>query len=184
MDLAEFAATRGFTEDELLKYGIEVDGAQVRIPVLGGGRGLKDPWLWRVHRPNGSPKYQPEREGMGHHLYNPLGLGPHSDEVWLSEGEFDTLSLVTVGAPAVGVLGASGFKRAWRLLFQHARVVVAFDPDSESDEQRDRVANLMDLFPRADRFDPLKEGGYMDINDWFKADRDDLELKVKEWERP
>lgn len=177
MELAEFAATRGFTEDELLEYGIEMDGSQVRIPLLGG-RGT---WLYRIHRPNGSPKYKPEREGMGHHLYNPLGLGPHSDEVWLSEGEFDTLSLLTVGAPAVGVLGASGFKRSWRLLFQHARVVVAYDPDSESEEQAKRVRATMDLFPNAERFDPLKVAGYNDINDWFKADRDDLKSVVRSW---
>lgn len=181
MTLAEFAETRGFTEQELLEYGIEVtEKGTVRIPLLGS-KGLADPWVHRIHNPNGRPKYKPEIEGMGHHLYNPLGLGPHSPVVWLAEGEFDTLSLLVVGAPAVGVLGASGFRRAWRLLFNHARVIVAFDPDSESEEQATRARNLMDLFPRAERFDPLKVGGYMDINEWFKADRDDLKGQVRSW---
>lgn len=60
-------------------------------------------------------------------------------------------------------------------------MIVAFDPDSESEEQAQRVGTLMSLFPTVERFDPLKVGGYMDINDWFKEDRDDLRKAVEAW---
>lgn len=175
--LDEFAATRGFEPEELSRWGISVEGDVVLIPVLG----RHGAWYHREHRPGGSPKYKPRGEGVGNHLYNPLGLGPGADVVWLAEGEFDTLSLVTVGAPAVGVLGAASFDRHWALLYSSALVIVAFDPDSESDEQSKRVGAIMSLFPHVERFDPLKVGGYNDINEWFKADRNDLKAKVSAW---
>lgn len=178
MDLETFAQTRGFTVEELSKWNITVDErGRVLIPTLGRAGS----WGNRVHNPMGRPKYRNEHEGQGNHLYNPLGLGPNSREIWLAEGEFDTLSLVTVGAPAVGVLGAAGFREEWALLFAGARVFVAFDPDSESEEQAKRIGAIMSLLPHAVRFDPLVVGGHNDINDWFKVDRLGLKEKVAQW---
>lgn len=177
LSLEDLADARGFTPDELARWGITVEGDVVYIPtVYGSGT-----WGRRTYDPNRKAKYLPEHAGMGNHLYNPLGLGPNAREVWLAEGEFDTLSLVSVGAPAVGVLGASSFNRRWALLYQGASVVVAFDPDAESAEQAQRVAKVMDLFPTVKRFDPLVEGGYDDLNDWFKADRVGFKSAVAAW---
>ena len=106
LDLETFAPTRGFTAEELSKYGVRVEGDTVEIPILGRG----GTWYSRVHRPDGCPKYEGPK-GMASHLFNPLGLGPGTDEVWIAEGEFDTLSLVVVGIPALGVLGAGNFNR-------------------------------------------------------------------------
>lgn len=178
MDLETFAPTRGFTVEELSKWDITVDErGRVIIPTKGRQRS----WGNRIHLPKGKPKYRAEVKGQGNHLYNPLGLGPNSEQIWLTEGEFDTLSLVTIGAPAVGVLGAAGFREEWALLFAGARVFVAFDPNSESEKQAKRVGAIMSLLPHAVRFDPLVVGGYNDINDWFKADRLGLKEKVAQW---
>ncbi len=179
MTLEEFSATRGFTEDELAKWDITTEGEVVFIPTLGRSRA----WYRRIHRPNGQPKYRPEHEGVEQHLYNPLGLGPNSTEVWIAEGEFDTLSLVTVGAPAVGMLGATSFRREWALLFSHARIILALDPDTESSEQAARVQTLAQLWPehQVERFDPQVEGGYDDLNDWFREDRKGFTRTVLAW---
>ena len=179
MTLEEFSATRGFTEDELAKWDITVEGEVVYIPTLG----RSGAWYRRIHRPDGQPKYFYEDSDVDVHLYNPLGLGPNSEEVWIAEGEFDTLSLVTVGAPALGILGIQSFRREWALLFSHARVILAFDPDTESEDQATRVRKVAQLWPehQVERFDPLVEGGYDDLNDWFREDRKGFTRTVLAW---
>lgn len=179
MDLASFAATRGFTEQELAAWDIRVENGVVVIPILG----RKGPWYERIHRPGGKPKYESPK-GAKAHLYNPLGLGPHSPEVWIAEGEFDTLSLITVGAPALGILGAASFIDWWSLLFRNANIVLALDPDEESNEQATRVTRLASLWPeeQVSRFDPMVQGGYPDLNEWFKQDRSGFRRKVLAWE--
>lgn len=152
-------------------YGVRVEGSQVIIPLLG----RSGAWYERTHRPGGNPKYLSPK-GAEAHLYNPLGVGPGSSEVWLAEGEFDTLALVAVGAPAVGILGKEAFRSEWALLFKQARVVIAIDPDAEA-----RAVQLAALFDPAlvSRFDTTP---HKDVNDWFKADRASFERAVLEWE--
>ena len=181
MDYEQFAHSRGFEPEELDRWGIYIEDDLVIIPVLG----RNGVWYEREHRPGGSPKYRPRAglKDVGNHLYNPLGLGPGSPVVWIAEGEFDTLSLVTVGAPALGVLGATTFQEHWSLLYSHAKVVIALDPDTESDQQGTAVLHLAQLWPEAQvsRFDPMAQGGYPDLNDWFKADRRGFQEVVESW---
>jgi hypothetical protein len=171
--LETFAESRGFTKGELEEYEIRLDGDEVIIPTLG----RRGAWYERRYRPGKSPKYLSPAD-VPNHLYNPLGLGPGAEVVWLAEGEFDCLSLVVSGAPAVGVLGAGSFRREWALLFRHARVIVAFDPDMEGDSQ---AAKVMGLWPegRARRFRVPEP--YEDLNDWFVRDYDAFEKEVKAW---
>lgn len=172
MMLHEFEQSRGFRPGELEQYGVHVEGELVIIPCLGRG-GV---WYERRHRPFGSPKYETP-PGMAAHLFNPLGIGPGSAEVWIAEGEFDTLSLAASGVDAVGVLGAGNFRREWQLLFASAEIVLAFDPD---DAGRTHMDKLEQLWPQGQvsRFDPSP---YEDLNDWFKRDRAGFEQAVKEW---
>jgi len=173
LNLNTFAETRGFSEKELDQWGVRVDGETVIIPTVG----RDGPWYERIHRPEGVPKYQSPK-GVESHLYNPLGLGPHSPEVWIAEGEFDTLSLVTVGAPAVGILGTGNFRRVWSLLYGRARIVLALDPDSAGRTQADKMAQLWGP-NQVTRFDPSP---YEDLNDWFKDDRAGFRREVLEHE--
>jgi hypothetical protein len=118
LTLNEYASKRGFTKQELQQYDIRLEGDVVVIPTLG----RNGAWYEREHRPDGVPKYKtPQGETI--HLYNPLGLGPNTDEVWIAEGEFDTLSLVVSGVPAVGLSGATSWNEKWWLLYARARVV-------------------------------------------------------------
>jgi hypothetical protein len=170
--LEQFERSRGFEPGELAEFGVRVEGDIVVIPTLGG----QGAWYERTHRPHGSPKYE-SPSGSHAHLYNPLGAGPHSGEVWIAEGEFDTLSLIAVGVTAVGVLGAGAFSRHWALLFEHAEVVIAFDPDEAGRTQAEKLAQLWPA-GQVSFFDPSP---YEDLNAWFKADRKGFEEAVQGW---
>jgi DNA primase len=171
-EIETYATKRGFTPEEFVRYGVREDGDRIIIPTLG----RKGAWYERIHRPNGNPKYEGPK-GASSHLYNPLGLGPGAEEVWIAEGEFDCLSLVVVGIPAVGVLGAGNFNRHWALLFEGAEIVIAFDPDEAGNTQAEKLAQL---WPegQVSRFSPLP---YDDLNDWFKADREGFKEAVLAW---
>jgi len=172
LNLKEFASTRGFQEDELAEWGVRVEGDEIIIPISG----KNGAWYERTHRPGGNPKYL-SPSGVESHLVNPTGLGPHSTEVWIAEGEFDCFSLLAVGAPAVGVLGTENFRREWALLFTKAKIVIALDPDEAGNRSANKIAQL---WPQGQvtRFDPSP---YEDINDWLVDDRPGLRRKVLEW---
>ena len=172
LDLETFAQSRGFTAEELSKYGVRVEGEYVVIPTVG----RNGAWYDRIHRPAGTPKYETPT-GVAAHLYNPLGLGPGSDEVWIAEGEFDTLSLAAVGAPAVGVLGAGSFNRHWQLLFEHAEIVIAFDNDDAGHKGAEKLAQLWEP-GQVSRFDPSP---HEDLNDFFRQDRAAFQAAVLSW---
>jgi hypothetical protein len=172
LDLESFAYSRGFDEHELKEFGVRVENGEVVIPILG----RTGVWYERRHRPNGVPKYLSPK-GASHHLYNPLGLGPHSDEVWFAEGEFDTLSLVVSGVPGVGILGTESFRAEWALLFEHAEIVIAFDNDTAGER---RAETFMQMWPpgRVHRFNPSP---YSDLNEWFVKDREGFEEAVHDY---
>lgn len=143
----------------------------VYLPTLG----RKGEWYVRQRCGMGChPKYM-SPPGVPVHLYNPLGLGPGSDVVWIAEGELDTLSLVVTGTPAVGLLGAGKFQMAWRHLFEGADVVIALDADKTGDEQAEK---LLALFEGSSRFSPAP---FNDLNEAFAADRQQFERVVKAW---
>jgi hypothetical protein len=174
LTLNEYASKRGFTKQELQQYDIRLEGDVVVIPTLG----RNGAWYEREHRPDGVPKYKtPQGETI--HLYNPLGLGPNTDEVWIAEGEFDTLSLVVSGVPAVGLSGATSWNEKWWLLYARARVVLALDPDEEGKKQTGMIANwFYQMGNEVEVFDPSPYG---DLNEWFVDDRAGFQRKVLEW---
>ena len=182
LSIHEFATSRGFKPEELEYYGIEVrQDDTIIIPVLG----RRGSWYERTYHPGGSPKYRSPK-GSEAHLYNPHGFGPHSSQVWIAEGEWDTLSLLVCGAPALGIQGTKTFNKHWALLFQSAEVVLALDPDEEGDRTADKLAPL---FPNTRRF--RVPPPYEDVNDWLQKDRDGLTEMVQsninvqaEWPAP
>ena len=78
--------------------------------------------------PKGRPKILSPNNAPAH-MYNPLRLGPNADFVMICEGEYDTLSAIDTGYPAVGAQGTGAFAATWTRLFGGAVVVIAFDSD-------------------------------------------------------
>lgn len=176
LSLDSFAPTRGLTLEEVERFEIRVQDDEVILPVWG----KNGVWYERTHRPGGKPKYLSPK-GASPHLYNPLGLGPDSPEVWIGEGEFDAISLIVCGAPALGIQGTQSFHPYWALLFgPPTHIVLALDPD---DAGQQSASALMELFVgqgnTVSTFDP----GLDDINDWLKDDRDGLTKAIREHRR-
>lgn len=174
MKFESFAASRGFTADELRPYARLADGPgpcpNIIIPYRSG-HGV---WYERVHHPCqpgcgrcSNPKYA-DPKGARPHLYNPLGLGPNTDLVWMAEGEFDTLSLIVAGQPAVGIAGTGKYNKHWSLLYQGAKVLLAFDADAAGQEAATRISRT---FGPATEVVMFPTGPYPDVNAWFAADR-------------
>ena len=88
-------------------------------------RSLLSPIVERGKRPKVlSPK------NANHHMYNPLKLGPNAELVFFCEGEYDTLSVIDCGYPAVGSQGTNTFNPVWGRLYGGATNCIAFDGDS------------------------------------------------------
>ena len=185
----DLAARRGLKLSTLEDAGIErVDGGW-----LDGWYSIPYPnatGVWKVRYSNPTPGEYPKMRddpGAKFHIYNPLGLGPGEPEVWFAEGEFDTLCLVEIGLPALGIHGvqnipdsdaemaagdveraskSSRFEPAWKHLFLGSRVVVMLDNDDEGWKAGRKLAQLLE----GEVFD-LWNDDYDDINDWYRGDK-------------
>ena len=189
-DLAE---RRGLKLSTLTDAGIErVDGGWLdgwySIPYSNATG------VWKVRYSNPTPGEYPKMRddpGAKFHIYNPLGLGPGEPVVWFAEGEFDTLCLVEIGLPALGIHGVQnihdpknderntngdlqgvdsqrtlGFQPGWKHLFLGSRVIVMLDNDDEGWKAGRKLAELL----RGEVFDRWDDG-YGDINDWYRGDK-------------
>ena len=181
MKITDFAESRGFTGEFLSRYGVrhavEADdcpeyGDWIAIPY----RNLTGTWHNKYRNlADKGPKYFAPH-GSDAHLYNPALVGPDAEIVWLTEGEFDCLSLIAIGHKAVGVPGVTGFKPVWKHLFSDAVVIVAFDPD---DAGRNAAIKVASLFRRSHVFDQYPDG--RDLNDWFKDDPNGMFDTIDDW---
>lgn len=185
-DIAALATERGLTLDTLEDAGVELVTGD--SPYAGWWRipypHLNGVWKYRYRNPDpsGKPKYKDE-PGASFHLYNPARLGPGEDEVWFTEGEFDTLCLIELGIPAIGIHGVANvaaddkkegrWLRAWNLLFEDTLCVTMFDND-EHGRQPGRVLAAQLNGVVFDEWDDR----FGDVNDWMLGDRDGLARSV------
>ena len=180
---ARLAAERGISEGVLRAAGIHVDA---------GGRGYDGWWrlpyphrsgVWKTRYRNPDPKGRPkylDDPGAEFHLYNPLGLGPGEDEIWFTEGEFDTLALIDQGLKVIGIHGVSNvrdpdedeqdgqpsrFRKSWLHLFTDTLCITMFDNDDEGRKAGRRLARGLD----GEAFDEWPDG-YGDVNEWHRDD--------------
>lgn len=195
MALLEYAEHRGLKVETLERAGwvYHDEGKRkgyIEIPY----RNATGQWKvrYRSADPN-VPKRDRWRDEKGEqfHLYNPLRLGPGQPEVWFAEGETDTVTLMELGLPVIGIHGAQNvpdeddkedreetrrFRRSWAILFRESEVVVMFDNDEEGIKNGRRLAML--LHGRVfDRWDDEHE----DVNAWHKADPKRLRRAVMDF---
>ena len=143
--LEELAEARALSVELLTDVGIRVE-EDTSHPIVIPYPHLSGTWYERRRRwigDNSKPKYLSPKHADPH-LYNPLGLGPNAEVVWITEGEIDALSLIEIGRPAVGTQGTSSYDGRWSQLFEHAEVVLAFDADEAGDTFRRKVSQFYD----------------------------------------
>lgn len=174
--LADFARARGFKPGELDPFQLEApDPHHVLIPILG----RSGAWYKKQRCDAGChPKYYTP-PGVSLHLYNPLGLGPHSREVWIAEGEPDTWALIVAGAPALGIPGAETFKKEWALLFDGADIVLSLDRDEAGLRAMDKWSEELKM--KGQPCSIFNPSPYNDLNDWLREDRDGFVAAVQGW---
>ncbi|HMF55543.1 MAG TPA: toprim domain-containing protein, partial [Pyrinomonadaceae bacterium] len=99
-------------------------------------------------------------------LYNADQLRnlPSGETVYLVEGFTDTLTLMTHGFAAVGLVGASGFKEEWLAPLARFRVVAALDSDAAGEHASSRY---QDMFA-ARGIDLARLQLPSDVNDFFQ----------------
>ena len=123
---------RGISVATLEEAGVwwkDDDNYPVRVPY----RNLSGEWYTRVMwnpalaRESGPKVLSPKN--AEYHLYNPLRIGPNAELVFFCEGEYDTLSVIDCGYPAVGSQGTNTFNPVWARLFGGAINCIAFDGD-------------------------------------------------------
>ena len=94
-------------------------------------------------------------------LYN-VNCLEGADRVTICEGVIDTLTLISKGYNAVGVLGVNNFKSEWVSLFEGKEVLVCFDNDRAGRQ------GLKDLYKQGLRFKEIKlPRGVKDVNEYF-----------------
>jgi len=133
MGLEVIRDERGISINTLNECGVWwKDGADyaVQFPY----RNMNSEWYTRIGLDprisrEGKPKILSPPNGEKH-LYNPLVLGPNSDFLIMCEGEYDTLSVIDCGYPAVGTQGTGSFAAPWVRLFTGATTIVMFDSDT------------------------------------------------------
>jgi hypothetical protein len=126
---------RGISVDTLEECGIwwkEDDDYAIRVPY----RYYDGEWYTRIMLDPeinaaefDGPKVRSPKNAE-YHLYNPLRLGPNAELVFFCEGEYDTLSVIDCGFPAVGSQGTNTFNPVWARLFGGAINCIAFDGDT------------------------------------------------------
>lgn len=145
--LEELAADRALPVSLMAEVGITVDwDRSEEHPIFIPYPHMQGIWYERQRRwidDDRKPKYKSPRHSEPH-LYNPWFLGPNADHLYLCEGEFDALSLISLGRPAVGVAGVGAFDRRWLHLYRYATVILAYDGDEAGRKAEMKLAEYID----------------------------------------
>ena len=80
----------------------------------------------------GCPKYLPVMDGMERNLFNVNDLFAEGDYLAVCEGELDAISLSSAGIPAVGIPGATNWKKHWRRALEDHPIIYAVGDGDEA----------------------------------------------------
>lgn len=130
---------------------------------------------------NASNKYltPPGQKGR---LFNVDATFAAENEIVVTEGEIDCMTLEQNGFPSVGVSGAQGWQEAWGSYFTHVRrVYVLFDNDMPGQRGAQKVINTLGPKARVVQM-PEEVGKKNDPNEWFRSGHtvDEFRLLLKD----
>jgi DNA primase catalytic core len=135
LDIVEYLKKK-YKYEELMETGLFVDNT----PRTGVLRyiGINHPIVFPFYYDSAIVAIQLRRLDNGDPRYLNVGdlKAPYninavlkSDVIFICEGIPDALSLLTLGKPAIGIIGAQNFKPEWRDYFIGKKVYVLFDND-------------------------------------------------------
>lgn len=139
-EVIDYLKTRGFTGETAKRFrlgavphgypGFERFAGRLAIPnICASGHPVGIKFRTVDSNYDGDKKYD-QPAGQVARLFNLQATNPATDLLAICEGELDTLSLVQLGIPALGVPGASAWKsRHVGLLEGFDRIVVVADAD-------------------------------------------------------
>ena len=118
----------------------------------------------RCLTPNGTPKELRPQKVSCPVPYNIDVLEHSPDEVWITEGCIDTLSLLQMGHMAVGIPGVTAWRDKWFPQFdQIPRVIICFDNDDPGQQAAKQLRSQFRL--RGKRALIHRPVGVNDVND-------------------
>lgn len=171
----QWLLSRGITEASISKYRLGYDQQRdaIVIPYMNATEEIR---RLRYRNLNSDVKYIWGDGERGVHLFHVRAT--RKPEVWLTEGEFDSICLAQMGYTSVAVPGAKLFKPEWKYLFAYThKLTVVFDPDEAGVEGAQRLSGI--LGPVVDSFRMVKLPPGMDVNDLYLKDRRALEELIK-----
>lgn len=112
--------------------------------------------------PEPSPKMRSEA-GAGSTIYNAIQLLSDSEVMCVCEGEFDTISAVQSGLPAIGIPGAQAWQTVYARALRYRKVVILADNDDHGEGLKFAKAVQTDV--RGSRIKLMPEG--MDVNNYL-----------------
>jgi DNA primase len=99
-------------------------------------------------------------------------LGPYNEDifledgaVWIAEGVTDTLTLLSEGLPALGIIGAFGFKSTWAGMFLDRDVRIVLDGDEAGRIGSTEIARLLQT--AGANVEVMKLPEEMDVNSYY-----------------
>lgn len=157
-----------FTKNKIVIPVIE-DGKIVAIRGRYFSGGISNPDILS-HKTFSYPKYK-STAGVADRLFNSdiLKTLKKGEQVFLAEGEFDTMILDQHGYNAVGVLGVSNYSEETIKRLNDFDLQICFDNDEQGNKEADKVARIFNRQTgRIAYFETaLKDAGVKDITELF-----------------
>lgn len=157
-----------FTKNKIVIPVIE-DGKIVAIRGRYFSRGISNPDILS-HKTFSYPKYK-STAGVANRLFNGdiLKTIKKGEQVFLAEGEFDTMILDQHGYNAVGVLGVSNYSEDTIKRLNDFDLQICFDNDEQGNKEADKIARIFSRQTgRIAYFETaLKDAGVKDITELF-----------------
>ena len=159
-------ATKGWTEETIKKYKIGHNGGRFTLPVRDHEDGICI--NMRLYSSTATPKVVPYSEGFGSVAWFPFQPDAGPGEIFLMEGESDTLLARQLGYPAFCQTGgAQAWNDEFTKLVADKDVIVIYDMDTAGRKGASKVVNSIKFAANSVRNVHIPVGTYgKDFSDW------------------
>lgn len=183
-----YIRTRGIAKEIIKKYKLGWNGSRITFPIYNEFGLCINIKLYDPAAKNKIPKMihysskdEPRSFGSPPTLYPLSVFDDDPRKIVVCEGEWDTLSLLSIGVPAVTTTGgAKSWPSAYSEMFTNREVLIAYDNDKSGKEGQAKVfRNLINLAKSVSTIRVPKRYG-KDVNDFLKFN---LKNRSARWEK-